>query len=460
MSKREEFIAAVNIFRTASQSITSEQRIGLLQQAVQQYGLSADEADEILEASGLIVGERTSFFGILGLSFEELQTQSDPAIANHVDEAHRKLYSESLRAGGLPRPDGRTQEQWRTVLNQARDTLIDPQKRIEHIAMLQTEISQRVDPVLPEELTSSEPEEFSTSEQTSLSVSVPEDMVLIPAGEFQMESNNEKANRRDEPVHTVYVDAFCMDKYPVTNAQYKKFVDANPQWCKPSKWDERNRSKKKILSTFRRFYVHGVNYLKHWNRNNFPVGKADHPVTHVNWFAAMAYSQWVGKRLPTEVEWEKAARGGLTGRKYPWGNMINSYYINCGKNIGELTSVGTYPPNDYGLYDMAGNVWEWCLDAYNPIYYSSSPIQNTVAGVNTEEGLNVLMIDFRNITTDRVLRGGSMFASSEPNQIAARRGGSPFLTTLFSIYSTKSATSYSTRFAANIGFRCAWGYTT
>ena len=448
MSKREEFIAAVNIFRTASQSITSEQRMGLLQQAVQQYGLSANEADGILKASGLVVGERASFFEILGLSFEELQNQSEPAIATRVDEAHKNRYSESLRAGGLPRPDGRTQEQWRTVLNQARDVLKDPKKRSEHIAMLQTEISQRVDPILPEEFTSSEPEEFPTSEQTSLSVSVPEDMVLIPAGEFQMGSGPDKVNDREKPEHTVYVDAFCMDKYPVTNAQYKMFIDVNPQWCKPSKWDKQNRSKKKVLSIFRRF--HGVGYLKHWDWNNYPVGKADHPVTHISWFAAMAYAQWVGKRLPTEVEWEKAARGGLTEQKYPWGNLLNSHYAHCGQNIGETTYVGKYPANNYDLHDMVGNVWEWCLDEHdaNFNFYSSLPIRNPIAGVDTEEDLDLLMSDFRNVRTDRVLRGGSLFTSSKPNQIGARREGSPFLTTLFSIHSRL--------FSANIGFRCAW----
>ncbi|MCE2403422.1 hypothetical protein J4G08_21465 [Candidatus Poribacteria bacterium] len=119
MSKREEFIAAINILSAASQSITAEQRIGLLKQAVQQYGLSTDDADEILKASGLVVGERVNYFEVLGLSLEKLQDQSETFITTRVDEAHKKCYSESLRAGGLPRPDGRTQEQWRNVLNQA-----------------------------------------------------------------------------------------------------------------------------------------------------------------------------------------------------------------------------------------------------------------------------------------------------------------------------------------------------
>ena len=457
MSKREEFISAINILSAASQSITTEQRIGLLQQAVQQYGLSTDDADEILKASGLVVGERVNYFEVLGLSIQELQNQNDTIIAAHVDEAHKKCYSESLRAGGLPRPDGRTQEQWRTVLNQARDTLKDPQKRTEHIATLQTEISQRIDSIPQEGFPISEPEDFSVSEQTSLSVSVPEDMVLIPAGEFQMGNNNQKANGREKPAHAVYVDAFYMDKYPVTNEQFKIFLDANPHWRKPSKWHGWNKAKKRMKATlyiYRKY--HDGDYLKHWNENNFPNGKADHPVTHVSWFAAMAYAKWAGKRLPTEAEWEKGARGGLIGQKYPWGNLMDSNMVFCSKEVDETTSVGKYPPNNYGLHDMVGNVWEWCLDEYDANFYSSSPVRNPVAGVGTKDHLDSFNLNFREILTDRVLRGGPLFTSSEPIHTAARWGVTPTLTSFLVSYSARIADLISTRLMANIGFRCAW----
>ena len=446
MANRAEFITVVNTLKTLSQTITDEQRKGLLQRAVQEHGLSVDEASEILNASGLVVGARVNYFEVLEFSIDEFENQSEGTITTLVDVAHNKFYTESLRAGGLPRPDGRTQEQWRTLLNQARDTLKDPQKRVEHIATLQTEIAQPVDPILQEEFPISEPEEITISEQTSLSVPVPKDMVLIPAGEFQIGNDKDRANNQETPMNAVYVDTFCIDKYPVTNAQYKKFIDVNPQWCKPSKWDKQNRSKKKILSVYRKF--HGVDYLKNWNLNNFPVGKADHPVTHVSWYAAMAYAEWAGKRLPTEAEWEKAARGGVTGQKYPWGDFLDSNYVYCGKNVGETTSVGKYPANNYGLHDIVGNVWEWCLDEYSAIFYTSSLVRNPIAGTQTKEDLDLLKLDFRNVTSDRVLRGGTLFASSEPNQMAARLGGSPFLTTHLS--------KYSTMFAANIGFRCAW----
>ena len=276
-------------------------------------------------------------------------------------------------------------------------------------------------------------------------------MMHIPAGEFQIGSSKRKANDRKKSTHKIYVDAFYMDKHPVTNAQYKLFIDANPKWGKPSKRDGWNKSKKR-LSIFRKY--HDGEYLKHWDFNNFPAGKADHPVTHVSWYAAMAYSQWAGKRLPTEAEWEKAARGGLVGQKYPWGNDLDSHMVHCGKDVGETTSVGKYPPNNYGLHDIVGNVWEWCLDEYAPKYYTSSTVQNPVAGVNTEKELELLFFNFRNVSTDRVLRGGSLFTSSEPIQTAIRRGRSPLFTMIYS--TTKLMTSHTAKFAANIGFRCAW----
>ena len=449
MSKREEFISVINTLKALSSTITDEMRKGLLQQAVQQYGLSISEADEILQASGLIVGERTNYFEVLGFSIEALQDQSEPAIANRVDEAHKKCYSESLRAGGLPRPDGRTQEQWRNVLNQARDVLKDPQKRTEHIATLQAEISQSVDPILSEELPIPESEELPISEQTSLSVSVPEDMVLVPAGDFQMGSKIELGSTRENQEHTVYVDAFCMDKYPVTNAQYKRFIDAIPAWRKSSNRRRRNKLSIRMISNVDMYKYNDREYLKNWDGNNFPNGKEDHPVTHVSWYAAMAYAKWIGKRLPSEAEWEKAARGGLAGQKYPWGNSLDVDKAYSDKNAGETISVGKFPANNYGLFDMVGNVWEWCLDAYDPDFYTTSPLRNPIAGANSKEDLDKLISNFWEVTTDRVLRGGSLFTSSEPVQTSVRCSGKPIRTSFLT-------SLYLSSFVANIGFRCAW----
>ena len=405
---------------------------------MQQFGLATAEADEILKASGLIVGENVNYFEVLGVSIDELENQDETRISNRIEEAHKRQYSTSLQAGGLPRPDGRTQEQWRTVLNQARDTLLDPQKRWEHISTLQTEILQPVEPIPVEE--------FTTPEQTSLKSSILEDMMIIPAGEFQMGNNKKKRNNRKKSTRKIYVDTFYIDKYPVTNAQYKMFIDANPKWRKLSKRDAWNRRKKKLSILLGKY--HDGNYLKHWDGNNFPNGKADHPVIHVSWYAAMAYAKWIGKRLPTEAEWEKAARGELIGQRYPWGNNLDANLVYCGTGVGETTSVGKYPPNNYGLHDIVGNVWEWCLDEYEADFYPPLSVRNPVAGANTQEDLDLLIIDFGKLKTERVLRGGSQFTSSKPNQTAARHGGSPFLTTLFSVYSAKCT--------ANIGIRCAW----
>jgi len=193
-------------------------------------------------------------------------------------------------------------------------------------------------------------------------------MVLIPAGEFEMGSN---AGRNDEkPVHTVYLDAFYMDKYEVTNAQYKKFMDATG-YKAPALWDD--------------------------PRFNDP----QHPIVGVDWNDANEYCKWAGKRLPAEAEWEKAARSGLVRKEYPWGDTLShedaNYEGTGGKDKWEYTSpVGSFAPNGYGLYDMVGNVYEWCADWYDENYYASSPKLNPMGPGSGKE---------------RVFRGGSWYLS-------------------------------------------------
>lgn len=176
-------------------------------------------------------------------------------------------------------------------------------------------------------------------------------MSYIPAGEFQMGS--EDGGDDEKPVHTVYLDGFWMDQTEVTNAMYATCV-TNGRCEEPSD----------------RTYFDNPLY-------------ANHPVVYVDWEAANNYCEKVGGRLPTEAEWEKAARGGLEGKKYPWGdeepvcvlgaeNGANFY----GCNASGTENVGSFSANGYGLYDMAGNVWEWVADWYGEYPALLSPLEN------------------------------------------------------------------------------------
>ena len=250
--------------------------------------------------------------------------------------------------------------------------------------------------------TTQEPLAYSlpTTLPTTLFTGDDAEMVLIPAGEFQMGSND--GADHENPAHTVYVDRFYMDKYEVTVGQYKQFIRATGHRALP-------------------------NYVSKYS----PTDK--HPVVGVSWHDAMAYAQWAGKRLPTEAEWEKAARGGLRGKRYPWGNAIDSNKASYGDYAGKPTAVGKYPPNGYGLYDMAGNVWEWCLDEYNAGFYKSSPSRNPISG----DSISYVINNFTNVNSPRVLRGGAWDSDPHDVRVAARYGSSPTDTYL------------------SFGFRCA-----
>lgn len=227
---------------------------------------------------------------------------------------------------------------------------------------------------------------FVLSRQPSIPVPFFPEMAMIPAGEFQRGSNDAEAEDDEQPVRKIYLDAFYIDRHEVTNAQYKQFIDANPLW-----------QKDRIPSEY-----HNGDYLKHWEGNNYPESKENHPVVYISWYAAMAYAEWAGKRLPTEAEWEKAARGGLVDQVYPWGNSIDPSKANYSGEIEDTTAVGSYPANAYDLYDMAGNAWEWCLDLYETDFYNRSPLRNPVAGGSVTE----ITAKFRDVNSPRVLRSG------------------------------------------------------
>ena len=413
MSKRDEFEAFISRLKAVSPTITDEQRKGLLRQASLEFDVPVDDAVEILRAAGLVVGRNENYFEILEISIAKLNNLSEDDITTYVNDTHKKLYTTSLAAGGLPRPDGRSQEQWRNVLNQARDTLIDPLKRREHISMLQRYMDeQKLDETesIPNKQ-ASEIVDLPRQELSHLTIPddliVPEDMVFIPAGEFQMGSEDEEAQDDEQPNHVVFLDAYLMDIYPVTNSEFRNFINANPKWRKTDVNGEH------ISIEFQ-----DGGYLRDWEDDTFPDGKAEHPVTQVSWYAAMAYAQWVGKRLPTEAEWEKAARGGIGGKKYPWGDSIDGVNFNS----DDTSPIGNTPANGYGLYDMSGNVWEWCLDAYDPEYYLVSPPKNPIA-----DTANVPWVvnNFRNIKSPRVLRGGPWDIDSQGVRVSHRFSGNP-----------------------------------
>jgi len=173
------------------------------------------------------------------------------------------------------------------------------------------------------------------------------ELVFIPAGEFLMGSDSEGDH---SPVHRVQIDSFYMDKYEVTNAQYLRF-------CQET----------------------GYRLPRFWGMEAFRSGAdyPDHPVVGVSWSDAVEYGAWCGKRLPTEAEWEYAARGGLVGMNYPNGDTLHPSDGNHAKSgKGGPVAVGSYPANGYVLHDMQGNVVEWVWDYYAADYYSSSASAN------------------------------------------------------------------------------------
>ena len=245
-----------------------------------------------------------------------------------------------------------------------------------------------------------------------------EGMVLIEAGEFRMGSNGYD---NEKPIHSVYVDAFYMDEYEVTNAEYAEFLNAKGKHADGSiTWLDIGAERCRIE------YMSRVYRAK--------TGYETHPVVEVSWYGAMAYAAWKRKRLPTEAEWEKAARGDLAGLKYPWGNAIDSTNANYNNHVKDTIPVGKYAANGYGLYDMSGNVWEWCLDEYNANFYSVSPAQNPLSGANS---IQWLLDNYIGVNISRVLRGGAWDNVAHVVRCAQRNYSSPPNTSYF------------------IGFRCA-----
>jgi len=278
------------------------------------------------------------------------------------------------------------------------------------------------------------------------SIAAPPGMVWIPSGEFTMGSNAEDASPHERPAHRVAVRGFWMDQTDVTNAQFRVFVEATGYVTTAEKVPTeeeimryagpgaRPPKKEELVAGAVVFTPpdHPVDlsdpsqWWKWTPRANWrhPLGPAssidgldDHPVVHVSWFDAEAYAKWAGKRLATEAEWEFAARGGLEGKKYVWGNEpFDESHPQCNNFQGHFpdnnstkdgfartSPVKAFPPNGYGLYDMAGNVWQWTADWYLPEAYA----QRAGGGVVVNPTGPPHSFDPRERPPERVHRGGS-----------------------------------------------------
>ena len=200
-------------------------------------------------------------------------------------------------------------------------------------------------------------------------------MVLIPAGSFEMGDAFDEGEADERPIHPVELNAFYIDRYEVTIGQYKQFLRETAHGTLPDQTPNWIAEKAIVLAQKGGHQVVG-----------FTTPTNNHPVANVTFNDAQAYAQWAGKRLPTEAEWEYAARGGLVGRRYVWGNRLPRK-TDCnftGSFGGEQADdgysytapIGSYDANGYGLHDMTGNVWEWCADWYDENYYANSVLKN------------------------------------------------------------------------------------
>jgi formylglycine-generating enzyme len=305
-------------------------------------------------------------------------------------------------------------------------------------------------------------------------------MNWIPGGEFSMGANDptmlpeggHEPMEDARPIHRVYVDGFWMDKTDVTNAQFERFVKAAGYVTvaerKPLAKDFPGVPAEKLVAGSLVFtppsnpvslddysgwwsYVAGANWRHPLGPKSNLAGRASYPVVQIAYDDAAAYAKWAGKRLPTEAEWEFAARGGLTGKPYAWGDsmhpagkwMANTHQghfpdhdIAADGHAG-LAPVAQFPPNGYGLYDITGNVWQWTRDLYRADYYAELSARHTV--IRNPQGPETSLDPTEPGVQKRVQRGGSFICTSQycSRYIVGTRGKGE----------VSSATNH-------IGFRC------
>jgi sulfatase modifying factor 1 len=294
-----------------------------------------------------------------------------------------------------------------------------------------------------------------------------EGMVQIPAGSFMMGGDTLQAKADELPKHSVFISTFWLDKNEVTNSQFQQFVkkthyvttaEIKPDWdvikqqlpVGTPKPDAKMLVPASLVFTPTDHPVELNNYSQWWRwtpgadwrhprgKNSTNIGLDAHPVVHVSWDDANAFCKWMGKRLPTEAEWEWAARGGLKNQPYPWGNeaidagklKANTWqgkfpYQNTLRDKYYFTSpVATFPANGYGLYDMAGNVWEWVSDWYRADYY----ISLEKIAIHDPKGPLASYDPAEPTMPKRVLRGGSYLCNEAyctGYRVSARMKSSP-----------------------------------
>ena len=283
----------------------------------------------------------------------------------------------------------------------------------------------------------------------------PADMVSLPGGTFRMGSDDADGRPDDGegPVRAVTVDGFRIDRATVTNAQFAAFVDATGYRTQAESFGWSyvfkgllSKAKRQSIARTRSvsaapwwLAVEGAYWRKPEGGGSNLRGRRHHPVVHVSWHDAAAYCAWAEKRLPTEAEWEYAARGGLEGKRFPWGDA----FMRGGKhrcNIWQgrfpdensladghfgTAPARAFPPNGYGLYNVAGNVWEWCADWFSPDWHREHPPINPTGPADGDR---------------KVLKGGSYLCHDSycnRYRVAARYANAPDAAT------------------GNAGFRCA-----
>jgi len=294
-----------------------------------------------------------------------------------------------------------------------------------------------------------------------------EDMVWINEGEFNMGCSDKEGRPDEYPQHSVKVDGFWMDSTEVTNSQFQKFVESTGYITAAEKAPDWNELKKQLPPATPKpddsllvaaslvftppgqavslydpsqwwSWIKGANWRHPEGPCSTIEGRGNYPVVHISWDDANAYAKWAGKRLPTEAEWEYAARGGLTNKAYSWGtedvekikpkaNTWQGHFPDINTEwdgFNKLAPVKSFAPNGYGLYDIAGNIWEWCSDWYRADYYEQ--LANKIS-VNPTGPASAYDPDEPTIPK-RVTRGGSFLCHASycsSYRVSARMKTSP-----------------------------------